>query len=359
MIARHSETLLQLALGFRDRDAASPMAVDSVFRIASMTKPLTCVAALMLAEEGKLLIADPVARYLPEFEHVKVGLNDSAGALTLVDPARPMTVQDLMRHTSGLTYGFFGASPLRTMYNEAGVFSFDNTNAEMVTKLARLPLAYHPGTTFDYGMSTDVLGRIVEVLSGQTLGDFLRERLLAPLGMSDTGFAVPHAGGRIAEPDPTTNNLLLTNPLIAPRWEAGGAGLASTAPDYLRFCHMLLNEGHLDGRRYLAPSSIRLMASDHLPPGVAYDPITLPLLGAGAPMPAMGHGYGLGVGVRTRLGGNPLPGSLGTFSWGGALGTTFWIDPQQQLVVILMTQAPAERIRYRSLLQQLVYQALV
>ena len=363
IVARSGEIVLQQACGFRDREAKVAMRENDVFRIASMTKPITIVAALMLAEQGKIFLPDAVAAYLPEFEHVKVGIEDAVtGELRLVDPAQPMTVQDLMRHTSGLTYGLFGKSRVKTMYNESGVFSLLNTNEQMTTKLAKLPLAYHPATTFDYSMSTDVLGRIVEVISGQTLGEFFQEKILGPLGMMDTGFCLPHAKDRVAQPqlDPVTGmRPPMADPLLVMPWESGGAGLSSTAGDYLRFAQMLLNGGEFDGKRYLAPSTVQLMASDHLPPGVAFDPATLPLFGGEAPMPAMGQGFGLGVAIRTHQGINPLPGSKGNYYWGGALGTYFWIDPKEQIVAIMMTQAPANRLRYRYLIQQLVYQALV
>jgi CubicO group peptidase (beta-lactamase class C family) len=363
LVARSGEIVLQQACGFRDREVGEAMQENDVFRIASMTKPITIVAALMLAEQGKILLPDAVATYLPEFERVKVGIEDAVtGELTLVEPAQSMTVQDLMRHTSGLTYGLFGKSRVKTMYNEAGVFSLLNTNEQMTTKLAQIPLAYHPATTFDYSMSTDVLGRIVEVISGQTLGEFFQEKILGPLGMMDTGFCLPHASGRIAQPqiDPATGTRPpMADPLLAMPWESGGAGLSSTAGDYLRFAQMLLNKGEFDGKRYLAPSTVELMASDHLPPGVAFDPATLPLFGGEAPMPAMGQGFGLGVAIRTHPGINPLPGSVGNYYWGGALGTYFWIDPKEEIVAVMMTQAPANRLRYRYLIQQLVYQALV
>ena len=363
LIARRGQVVMHQAYGYRDREAGRAMRTDDLFRIASMTKPITIAAALMLAEEGRLLLPDPVANYLPEFRNLKVGIEDAAtGELSLVEPAQPMTVQDLMRHTSGLTYGLFGKSRIKTMYNEAGVFSLGNTNAQMIDKLAELPLTYHPGTTFDYGMSTDVLGRIVEVISGLPLAEFLQVRIFQPLAMADTGFALPHAAGRIAEPqiNPTTGKRFpMADPLVAMPWQSGGAGLASTAGDYLRFAQLLLNRGSFEGTRYLAPSTVDLMASDHLPPGVAFDPFTLPLFGGEAPMPAMGQGFGLGVAVRTQPGINPLPGSVGNYYWGGALGTYFWIDPREEVVAILLTQAPEDRLRYRYLIQQMVYQAML
>jgi CubicO group peptidase (beta-lactamase class C family) len=362
MVARNGRIVLADAYGFRDREANNPMQSDDIFRIASMTKPITVVAALMLAEEGKLLLPESVSKYLPEFGNLKVGVESSSGQMALVDLQRPMTVHDLMRHTSGLTYGLFGQSQIKKMYNDAGVFSLLNTNEQMTAKLAALPLCYQPGTTFDYGMSTDVLGRIVEVISGESLGQFLRRRIFEPLGMQDTGFVVAHGVGRIAQPqvDPVTGvRVPMADPLVAMPWESGGAGLSSTAGDYLRFAQMLLNGGEFEGVRYLAPSSVALMSSDHLPPGVAFDPTTLPLFGGEAPMPIMGQGFGLGVAVRTHNGINPLPGSVGNYYWGGALGTYFWIDPKAQLIAIMMTQAPAERLHYRYLIQQLVYQAMM
>jgi len=363
LLAREGEIVLHQAYGYRDRELGATMRVDDIFRIASMTKPITIAAALMLAEEGRLQLPDLVSRYLPEFANLKVAVEGrTPNDVIYVEPIQPMTIHDLMRHTSGLTYGLFGSSRVKTMYNEAGVFSLMNSNEEMVRKLSKLPLAYHPGTTWDYSMSTDVLGRILEIITGQKLGALLQQRFFHPLGMKDTGFTVPHAVDRIAEPqmDPRTRMRVPTaNPLVNMPWQSGGAGLCSSAADYLRFAQMLLNEGQFRGRRYLAPSSVRLMASDHLPPGIAFDPFTLPLFGGEAPMPSMGQGFGLGVAIRTQPGINPLPGSVGNYYWGGALGTYFWIDPREKLIAIMMTQAPAERLRYRYLIQQMVYQALI
>ena len=363
LIAREAEIVLHEAYGFRDRELGEKMRVNDIFRIASMTKPVTIAVALMLVEEGLLQLPEAVSTYLPEFANLKVVAEGrTSNDIAYVDPNQAMTIHDLMRHTSGLTYGLFGSSRVKTMYNEAGVFSLMNTNEAMVKKLSRLPLAYHPGTTFDYGMSTDVLGRILEIVTHQKLGTLLHERLFRPLGMQDTGFTVQHAADRIAElqMDPRTRMRAPTaNPLVEMPWQSGGAGLCSSSGDYFRFAQMLLNEGELDGHRLLAPSSVRLMASDHLPPGIAFDPFTLPLFGGEAPMPCMGQGFGLGVAIRTKPGINPLPGSVGNYYWGGALGTYFWIDPREKLVAILMTQAPTERLRYRYLIQQMVYQALI
>jgi CubicO group peptidase (beta-lactamase class C family) len=354
--------------GYRDRPANAPLALDTIFRAASMTKPIVSVAALMLMEEGALQLWEPVATYLPEFGKTKVGVErtdaDGKRVLDLVPCAKPMTVQDLFRHTSGLTYGPFGASLVHAQYRAAGVGSLADTNETLVTKLAALPLLYQPGTTFEYSMSTDVLGRLVEVVSGQTLDAFLEERILAPLGMHDTAFVLPDAKrDRFAQPllGPTGTNPLnavydLDGP--APKYFAGGAGLLTTAHDYLRFANVLLGEGRFDGVRLLSRKTVALMTSDHLPPSCAYGPFTR-LLGITAPLPEYGQGFGLGVNVRTQAGRNPNAGSVGDYCWSGLSGTYFWIDPSEELIVVLMMQAPELRVHYRALLRDLVYAALV
>jgi CubicO group peptidase (beta-lactamase class C family) len=367
LIARRGKLALFEAFGFRDREKQARMNTDAIFRIASMTKPFTSVALMMLAEEGKIQIAYPVSQYLPELKDLQVGVatTDSSGKprLELQPAKREITVQDLLRHTSGITYGFFGASAVKAAYNDAKMLDPGQTNAEMVTKLSKLPLAYHPGTTWDYSMSTDVLGRVVEVVSGMSFDRFIAERISQPLGLRCTEFYVTQSqASRLAEPqvDPSTGKRPpWPEPLLRPKWFSGGGGLLSTAADYLRFCRMLLNGGELDGVRLLSPKTIALMTSDHLPPGVGYDPNTLALFGAGAPTPEMGQGFGLGFAVRKEQGRNPLPGTVGDYYWGGAFGTAFWIDPHEQLVAILMMQAPALRVHYRHLMRELVYQAVI
>jgi CubicO group peptidase (beta-lactamase class C family) len=356
MIARGGHIAYGEAFGWRDREAKAPMELDAIFRIASMTKPLTSVAAMILAEEGKLQIAAPVAEYLPELADRTVGAER-------VPAKRTMTVQDLLRHTSGLTYAAFGDSPVQMIWRDAQPMTENQTNAEMVTKLASLPLMFEPGTTWEYSMSTDVLGRVVEVVSGQDLADFIDARICRPLGLRDTGFAATgERAARVAEPqtDPATGARPPTRDVVHPgRWVSGGGGAVSTAADYVRFCQMLLNGGQLDGTRILAPKTVALMATDHLPPGCNYGETARPRFGALAPVPEMGYGFGLGFAVRTDAGRCPLPGSVGEYFWGGVLGTSFWIDPVEELVVVAMMMAPEQRLYYRHLLRPLVYGALV
>ena len=337
VIARQGQVAFGESVGFRDREAGTPMALDSIHRIASMTKPITSLAAMMLVEEGRIGLSDPVFLYLPEFKELKVGVEkkDDAGPAQLIleTPQRPMTVQDLLRHTSGLTYGFFGKSLVKDQYNDMKVTDPDQTNAEMVTKLAKLPLQYHPGTTWEYSMSTDVLGRIIEVVSGMDLDRFTHERILKPLKMDDTGFWVeqPEKHGRIAQPqiDPATGK----RPTVPDKshrsnWLSGGGGMVSTAADYARFCQFLLNGGQLDGVRLVSRKTVAYMASDHLPPGTRVNNFPAAVLDARV---ENGQSFGLGFTVRVSPGRSAVPGSLGDFGWVGAYGTQFWVDPQEQM----------------------------
>lgn len=355
LIARGGRVGYAEAFGFRDRDAGAPMALDAIFRVASMTKPMTSVAAMMLSEEGRLEIAAPVAAYLPEFAELTVGVERRK-------PKRTMTVQDLLRHTSGLTYAAFGDSPVQMIWRDAELMDEGQTNAELVAKLGRLPLMFEPGTAWEYSMSTDVLGRIVEVVSGKSLADFFADRIAGPLGMSDTGFAATgERAARLAEPqtDRATGQRPPMRNVVQPAaWHSGGGGAVSTAADYLRFCQMLLNGGELDGVRLLAPKTVAHMTADHLPPDIGYGETARPRFGALAPVPEMGYGFGLGFAVRTHQGRSPVPGSVGEYFWGGVTGTYFWIDPQEQLIAVLMLAAPDQRLHYRYLTRQLVYAAL-
>jgi len=261
LVARHGKIACLEALGYRDREAGAVMAPDTIFRIASMTKPFTSVAAMMLAEEGKLLIADPVARYIPEFADLKVTVDsDDASAKTLrtEQVRREMTVQDLLRHTSGLTYAHLAGPLVRQAYEAAGVGDEGHSNAELVAKLGRLPLAYQPGTTWQYGLSTDVLGRVVEVAGGMDLDRFVVERICSPLGLADTDFG-PIDAARSAQPqiDPASGKRPpMRDTMIRPRWISGGSALLSTAGDYVRLCQMLLNGGELGGTRLLSPTTV-------------------------------------------------------------------------------------------------------
>ena len=355
LIARAGRVGYAASVGWRDREAEAPMAGDAIFRIASMTKPLTSVAAMMLAEEGRLQIAAPVADYLPEFKELTVGIERAR-------PRRTMIVQDLMRHTSGLTYAQFGESPVQMAWRQAALGDEGQTNADLVAKLARLPLMFEPGTTWEYSMSTDVLGRVVEIVSGQSLADFFAERITGPLGMVDTGFAAAgERAARVAEAQldrATGKRPPMREVARPPRWHSGGGGLVSTAADYLRFCQMLMNGGEFEGARLLAPNTVAHMASDHLPPGIAYGDTARARFGALAPVPEMGYGFGLGFAVRTAPGRSSVPGSVGDYFWGGVTGTYFWIDPAEDLVAVLMLQAPDQRLPYRYLARQLVYAAI-
>ncbi|MGB7847916.1 MAG: serine hydrolase domain-containing protein [Candidatus Acidiferrum sp.] len=369
LLVSHEGKLIYLqALGYQDREKSTPMKPDAIFRIASMTKPITSVAIMMLAEEGKIDLLAPVSQYLPEFKDVKVGVekNDpstSKPALAIEDQQRQITVQDLLRHTSGLVYGPFGASLVHQAYNEANLFDDKQTLAEFVTKLTRLPLAHQPGTVWEYGMSTDVLGRIVEVVSGIPLDRFVEERITKPLGMKDTAFYLSVAQApRLAEPqvDPATGKRLGARSVVnltkeKQKWFSGGGGLLSTAPDYARFCQMLLNGGELNGVRLLSPKTIAVMTSDQLPPGI-------PRIGLEdlAPTPEMGQSFGLGFAVRTDVGHSPLPGSAGDYFWAGAYGTYFWVDPQAKMFAVMMIQMPfAQSGYYRRAFRELVYGALL
>ncbi len=354
-IARGGRIGYAEAVGYRDRKADAKMPVDAVFRIASMTKPIVSVAAMALAEEGRLDTGAPVADYIPAFKELTVGPERAKAA-------RTMTVQDLLRHTSGLTYAGFGDSPVQMIWRDANLQDENQTNEELVGKLANLPLMFEPGTTWEYSMSTDVLGRVVEVASGKSLAAFIAERITGPLSMIDTAFAaIGDKAGRVAEPPvdkATGKKPPIRNLAKESRWHSGGGGLAGTAADYVRFCQMLLNGGELDGVRILAPKTVALMASDHLPPGCQYGDTARSRFGQLAPVPEMGYGFGLGFCVRLAQGMSPAPGSVGEFFWGGVTGTYFWIDPQEQMVVVLMLQAPEQRLRYRYLTRRLVYGAV-
>jgi CubicO group peptidase (beta-lactamase class C family) len=351
LVARHGKVAYHRSFGRLDPAADKPMGTDAIFRIYSMTKPIVSVAVMMLWEEGRLLLSDPISKFLPVFAHTRVGVV-SGDSFTLAAPATPITVQDLLRHTSGLTYEFRGTGPIQTAYAKARVARLKQTNAGHADELAGLPLLYQPGTVWEYSRSTDVLGRLVEVISGQTLGGFLSDRILAPLGMSDSGFSVPAANqARIAEPFPKDPEFRMDIALLDIRrpalFESGGGGMVATTMDYARFLAMLLGSGRLGSTRLLGRKTLELMTSDHL--GT--------ITGAADLLPP-GHGFGLGFAVRTQAGMAPFPGSVGTYYWGGAAGTTFWIDPAERMYAVLMIQAPQQREHYRVLFRDMVYAAL-
>ncbi len=356
LIARHGKLALFESIGALDPALGTPMVQDAIFRIYSMTKPIVSVAVMMLMEQGKLLLNDPVAKYLPEYAAQKVAtLVD--GAVELRDLQQPATLQDLLRHTAGFTYEFMGSSAVQRQYAQSRIGSRSRSNAEFSHALAGLPLMFEPGSTWEYGRATDVLGRIVEVVSGQALGAFLQAQIFKPLGMTDTGFSVPpQHHGRIAEPFARDPEGGLQMRVIDVRedaaMESGGGGLASTASDYARFLQCLLNRGEFGGVRLLGPRTVDFMTADHLG--------SIPVnAGASRALLPPGHGFGLGFAVRKDLGVATVPGSVGSYFWGGMAGTTFFVDPAEDLFACLMLQAPNQREYYRMLFRNMVYATLV
>jgi CubicO group peptidase (beta-lactamase class C family) len=361
LVARHGKIALFEAVGLLDPQTKAPMTKDAIFRIYSMSKPITSAAAMTLVEEGRLGLGDPVAKHLPQLAAVKVGVEkaDPAGGaptLELVPPRRAMTVQDLFRHTAGLTYGFFGSGLVKKTYLEAKVWNDYPSNAELVERLAKLPLANQPGTVWDYSHATDVLGRVIEVVAGKSLYEVEQQRLLEPLGMKDTAFYVTDARkhARIAEPFANDRNFGIeadfNDPRVVQKWESGGGGMVGTAMDYARFLQMLLNGGILDGKRILSPKTVAYMTADHLDASIAPGPLYLP---------GAGFGFGLGFAVRKDAGVSPFLGSVGEYNWGGAGGTYFWADPRESLFVVFMMQSPKQRLPYRPVLKAMVYAALM
>lgn len=354
LIARHGRVGWFEAFGRLGPDADTPMTRDAIFRIYSMTKPLVSLAVMMLVEEGRLMLDDPLERHLPEFAALTVGRPDAAApdGLRRERLPRSVTLQDLLRHTSGMTYEFLGDEAVHRAYQQAKLGDPRRTNAELCAVLAGLPLLHAPGERWGYGRSTDVLGRVIEVVSGMPLGEFLRERILAPLGMVDTAFHVePGQHHRIAEPypvDPDTGEAVrLLDPRRRPALEMGGGGLMSTAADYLRFLQMMLDGGRAGDRRLVSRKTIELMTADHLG-GIAADSPLLPA----------GHGFGLGFAVRTQAGLAAAPGSVGQYFWGGIAATTFWVDPKEGMAAILLAQAPGRRDYLRQLFRALAYAAI-
>lgn len=352
LVARRGQVGWFEALGKQSPTGSTPMALDSIFRIFSMTKPIVSVGIMALVEDGHVLLGDPVAKFIAEFADQKVGVV-SGGRLELVPPKRPMTVQDLLRHTSGLTYEHQGDGPVHKLYQESRVRSRKITNAEHAALVASFPLVCHPGDEFNYSRSTDILGRIIEIVSGKSLGTFLTERILAPLQMTETGFSTSEANaGRLAQPfeaDPWTGDkVALFNMLEQPVMESGGGGLVSTTMNYARFASMLRNGGTLDGNRIIGRKTLELMASDHLGPDVVTNGTLL----------SPGHGFGLGFAVRREAGIAPFPGSVGQYFWSGIAGTFFWIDPKEDLFTVFMSQGPGQRDFTRTLVRDLVYAAV-
>lgn len=342
VVARKGKIAFFESFGMMDKEAGKPMTKDAILRFYSMTKPVTSVAVMMLYEEGKIKLDDPVSKYIPQFKGVKV-YNKSGNE----DTKRPVTVRDLLRHTSGLTYGFFGNTAIDKMYREKGVFG--GSLEDMADKLGEIPLLYQPGTKWHYSVSTDVLGYLVEVVSGKPLDRFFRRRIFRPLGMKDTAFHVPAKKvDRFAvcySPKLTGGLSVSDNPkkspyLKKPAMLSGGGGLVSTAPDYLRFCQMLLNKGELDGKRLLRAETVEMMTKNQLPEGVSRG-------GTG--------GFGLGFSVRTRDGKLPK----GEYGWGGLASTHFWISPRDELFVIALSQRMPFSGQLENAVKQIIYDSIL
>jgi CubicO group peptidase (beta-lactamase class C family) len=360
LIQQHGKPVYLESFGVRDPATQAPMTPDTIFQVYSMTKAVTSVAAMMLVDEGKLSIDDPVSKYIPAFADIKVGVDDSDEAgqppLRLVPPRRPITIKDLLRHTSGITYGFYGEGVVRKMYGNPHLFDGDFDNAEFAERIAKLPLADHPGVRWDYGHSTDVLGRVIEVVSGQSLFHFEKQRLFDPLVMPDTDYFVANEKdwSRIARPlkaDIFRRPLAgIIDPTLPRRFESGGAGLNTTIGDYAHFLQMLLNKGELNGKRYLKPETVSLMTKDQIGPetGILHDPFYFP---------SPNSGFGLGFAIRT----SPPAGTtwpLGEYRWDGAGGAFYFVDPVDDMFAIFMVHSPTQGGRIQLALKTIMYEAL-
>ncbi|MBR1124455.1 beta-lactamase family protein [Bradyrhizobium lablabi] len=358
LICQHGKPVYFESFGVRDPDTGQPMTPDSLFQIYSMSKAVTSVAAMMLVDDGKLALDDPVSKYIRAFADAKVGvdLSDEAGqhVLKLEPLERPITIRDLLRHTSGITYGFYGEGVIKKLYSDPKLYAGDFDNAEFADRIATLPLADQPGTRWNYSHSTDVLGRVVEVASGQSLYQFEKQRLFDPLGMSETAYYVADKAKwpLIARAYPIDRFRVagIRDPTIPRRWESGGAGLISTITDYARFLQMLLNKGELDGKRYLKPETVAAMTSDQIGPetGIIHDPFYFP---------GPTSGFGLGFAVRT----SPPPGTtwpLGEYRWDGAGGSFYFVDPVDDMLAVFMVMAPTQGGRIQLNLKTMMFESM-
>ena len=357
-IAREGRLVYYKTFGFQDRQKSAPMRHDTIFQLASMTKPMAVVGALTLLEEGKLPLAAPLSDYYPQFKSMQVGIVDANGNIKTEPAKRPIIIQDLMRHTSGITYGGRGSTPVHKLWPAgSSVAAYGGTTDQFMDSISKLPLLYHPGTTWDYSLSTDALGAVIEKVTGKSLGAALEERVWSKVGMPDTSFdTLSNKAARIAQPlpnDPISGkpqSIRLTRE--RPKFDCGGACAFSTAGDYIRFGQMLLNGGAIDGRRVLSPKTVRLMTSDHLGKDIRNNV-------AGTEAGRAGYGFGLGVAVRMEPGVAAINGTVGDYTWNGANGTSYWADPREQLVVVTMTAGPGEiRKYYREQMSALVYGAM-
>lgn len=368
LVARKGKIAYYKSFGMRNKEKGLPMEKDSIFRIHSMTKSVIGAAIMILLEEGKLVLSDPVAKYIPSFKDIEVVDKIEQKTITSKDkdgkevkkvvdvvastrkPKNVMTIQDLLRHTSGLSYWFWPPAAIRNMYLEAGLRGFEGTVAEMCDKLAKIPLVADPGTKYHYSMSYDVLGRVIEVASGMPLDKFLEDRIFKPLKMNGSGFHVKNSDvDRLVYMDP--KDTFYTDPTKPPIYIGGGGGMVSTTMDFTRFAQMLLNGGQLGGKRLLGPRTVAYMTSDHLGPMGNRDD--------GLYIPTRGYGQGFGFYVRVDAGHAYFLGNVGEYFKGGAGGTVFWVDPKEDLVGVFMVTAPKYRVHYRFLIKTLIYQAIV
>jgi CubicO group peptidase (beta-lactamase class C family) len=361
LIQRHGKPVYYEGFGVRDPHSMAPMTADTIFRLYSMTKPITSAAAMILVQDGKLALNDPIAKYIPGFADPRVATErrdaDGKTHLEFATALHPITVLDLMRQSSGISSAFTNLGLITQRYLDANLFAGDFDNRDFAERLSKLPLAYQPGTVWDYGHSTDVLGRIIEIASGQSLYAFEKQRLFDPLGMRDTRYVVldPADQPRIAQPLPTDRiigNETIFDPTVKRRWESGGGGLVATTGDYARFLQMLINGGELDGTRVLTTQTVQRMRKNEVAPAGDVKPWAYYYPGAG-------FGYGLGFGVRVGPGADGVPGFVGEMAWGGAAGTYFWTYPDQDMVMILMVQTPTQRGRIQPILKTLVYDAIL
>jgi CubicO group peptidase (beta-lactamase class C family) len=352
LVARRGKVAWVSVQGKREPNGDA-MKLDSIFRIYSMTKPMVTTALMQLVEEGRLQVSDPVSKFLPAIGQMKVGTEvtgpDGMPKLQLADPTRPMTVQDLMRHTSGLVYGARGTSLVYQAYTKAKIGDRGATNEQFVANLAKMPLHFNPGDRWEYSVAVDVQGRLLEVLDGKPLREVLAKRIYEPLGMTETSFQVSADKlGRVAQPAPGINGKATTvrfKPDDGAKYESGGGGLLSTTGDYLRFTAALANGGALNGKRILGKQTLAFMTADHTGDRPGRPP---------------GLGFGLGFEVRTRVGDSALPGSVGEFGWAGNAGTLFWIDPEEQLIAIYMVQvSDPDRVELRNRFRTMVQAAII
>ncbi|WP_439369141.1 serine hydrolase domain-containing protein [Bradyrhizobium sp. DASA03120] len=362
LIQQHGKPVYHEAFGVQDVVSKAPITDKTIFRLFSMTKAITSVVAMQLIEDGKIKLDDPVSKYIPSFANVKVGVEkkaeDGGKSLELVPPNRPMTVHDLMTHTSGITYGFYGDSLVRKAYRDANIYAGDFDLAEFAERIAKLPLHNQPGALWQYGHSTDILARVMEIAVGKPLIDIMQEKLLTPLGMVDTGFFVtdPEKQKLLAQPVPNDADFRvgrINDPTVVKKIMFASGGMVTTMADYKRFAQMLLNGGSLEGKTILKPETFKLMVTDQIGPksGVDRDYFYFP---------GDGFGFGLGLAVRTDPGNAkpPPPGDLGELKWDGASGCYFVIDPKQDMFFVLLEQTPTERQRVQRTLKLLVYEAM-